>query len=75
MIFNDDFKIEILSKTDADSYELVEHIDTTTESLDMKEKHEILVLTEKRCRKSVYLHKIMRVAAQLLLRDIELRHN
>ncbi len=75
MILNDDFKIEILSKTDANSYELVEHVDTTTESLDTKEKHEILVLTEKRCRKSVCFHKIMHVAAQLLLRDIELRHN
>ncbi len=75
MTFNDDFKIEILLKTDADSYELVEHVDTTTESLNTKKKHEILVLTEKRCRKSVYLHKIMYVAAQFLLHNIELCHN
>jgi hypothetical protein len=75
MILNDDFKIKILLKTDADSYELVEHVDTTTESLNMKEKHEILILTEKCCRKSVYLCKIMHIATQLLLRDIELRHN
>jgi len=75
MILNDDFEIEILFKTDADSYELVEHVDTTTESLNTKEKHEVLVLTEKRCRKSVCSRKTLRVAAQLLLRDIELRHN
>ncbi len=75
MILNDDFKIEILLKTDANSYELVEHVDTTIELLDMKEKHEILVLTEKRCQKSVCFRKIMRVAAQFLLRDIELHHN
>ncbi len=49
MILNDDFKIKILFETDADLYKLVEHVDTTTESLDMKEKHEILVLTEKCC--------------------------
>ncbi len=75
MILNDDFKIEILSKTDADSYKLVEHVDTTTELLDTKKKHEILVLTKKCCRKSVCFHKIMHVAAQFLLRDIELHHN
>jgi len=73
MILNDDFKIEILS--DADSYELVEHVDTTTKSLNIKEKHEILILTEKRCRKSVCSRKIMRVAAQFFIRNIELRHN
>jgi len=49
MIFNDDFKIEILLKTDANSYKLVKHVDTTTESLNMKEKHKILILTEKCC--------------------------
>ena len=30
MILNDDFKIEILFEIDADSYELVKHVDTTT---------------------------------------------
>ncbi len=75
MIFNDDFKIEILLKTDANSYKLVKHVDTTTESLNMKEKHKILILTEKCCWKSVCFRKIMHITAQFLLRDIELRHN
>ncbi len=75
MILNDDFKIKILSETDADLYKLVEHVDTTTESLNMKEKHEILILTEKRCQESVYSCKIMHVAAQLFLHNIELCHN
>jgi len=63
MTLNDDFKIKILFETDADLYKLVEHVDTTTESLDMKNKHEILVLTEKRCQKSVCSRKILHVAA------------
>ncbi len=75
MIFNDDFKIKILFEIDANLYELVEHVDTTTESLNMKKKHEILILTEKCCRKSVCFRKTLRVAAQFLLRDIELCHN
>jgi len=49
MILNDDFKIKILFETDANLYELVKHVDTTTKLFNMKKKHKILILTEKCC--------------------------
>jgi len=49
MILNDDFEIKILLKTDANLYKLVEHVNTTTESLDIKKKYEILILIKKCC--------------------------
>jgi len=75
MTYENESEIEILSKLDAESYELAAHVDTKIKLSDTEKKHEVLIAIEQRCKESFCSCKILRIAAQSLQRNIELRHN
>ncbi len=73
MTHENESEIEILSKLDAESYELAAYVDTKIKLSDTEKKHEVLIAIEQRCKESFC--SCMRIAAQSLQRNIELRHN
>jgi len=71
MTHNDVSNIEALTESDNNSYTLVSYINIKMK-LFMSKKHEVLVRVEQRCAESFCLIKIVQLAAQSLLQNINL---